>query len=222
MVRYRCRFCGVLLETDEGLTGQSENCPSCGSTNSVPPRPMRRVRSCMERVKTDLLAWKRIRKQEARRRAVAFANEQREEARARRYQEHVQAVLSGSVFDAELLVAHFHHDWLEVQQDTGLTPMQISQGVKSVSPAVGAGVGYFSGNPWMGLLAGVLSYLASDSVASEYARTQFEKWRLKWMRIFSCFDGPQLYCFAQLLQARHPLVFHSLQNGFDSLRLPGS
>lgn len=36
MIYYRCKQCGVLLETDDSLAGQRERCPNCRSQNDVP------------------------------------------------------------------------------------------------------------------------------------------------------------------------------------------
>ena len=38
MMKYKCGSCGVMLETDDSLSGQQEACPSCGEANSVPVR----------------------------------------------------------------------------------------------------------------------------------------------------------------------------------------
>ena len=90
--------------------------------------------------------------------------------------------------------------------------MQISQGVKAASPAVGVGAGYLSGNLWIGLAAGIVAYLASGFIAKEYAQTKSKEWRFKWMRVFSNCTQEQLDMFSQVLAQRHPLVYHSLAN----------
>ena len=36
MIKYKCRRCGVRLETDDSLSGKEEPCPQCGEVNPVP------------------------------------------------------------------------------------------------------------------------------------------------------------------------------------------
>jgi uncharacterized Zn finger protein (UPF0148 family) len=212
MIEYKCRHCGALLETDDYLGGQTESCPMCHHVNRIPPSRSQRKEA--RRIQKEADRDARTRKRLSQLQAEARANKIRNEiVVAERIKEaNHQAVLHGQKFDAGILVAEFHRDWLAIQKDTGLTPLQISQGVKEASPAVGLGAGYLTGDVWIGLLAGIVAYLASGPLAKEYARTKFEEWRLKWTGLFSAFNQEQLDMFAQVLAERHPLVYRSLTN----------
>jgi len=130
---------------------------------------------------------------------------------ARRYR---RAVLAGGIFDLEFLVEDFKDDWVQVQKDTGLTPLKIVQGVKVSSPVAGFAAGHFAGNIWLGLLVAVVTFLAAEPLGEGYARTRFEEWRQKWRRVFANCSEDQLIQFAERLRARSPMVYNSLAEVF--------
>jgi predicted ATP-dependent serine protease len=129
-VQYKCSKCGNWLETEARLYGTTERCPVCKQMNTVPEsRETRRFREQWEEMAR--------REEDAHARAVRDKEQQLQIQR----REHEIALRSGKVFDADILATAFKDDWVRIQKDTGLTPLEISQGVKQASPAVGIGAG---------------------------------------------------------------------------------
>ncbi len=129
-------------------------------------------------------------------------------------------MMAGEITGYDRLASEFRQDWLQMQKGTGLTPLQISQGVKAASPAVGIGAGLLSGNVWVGLLSAVASFFASGPFAEGHKRIQLEKWRLKWLEVLSDMNESQLRSFAETLQTQHPMVFGAMA-GLSSQPLLG-
>ncbi len=153
--------------------------------------------------------------------AKVRADREGHEAIERANRRHHKAALKGDIFDADILVKAFRDDWLQVQKDTGLTPMELSQDIKQASPVVGLGAGYLTGDPIIGLLAGVVAFLASDAIAEDEAQGKLKKWQSKWERIFSKLSQQELALFAETLSARHPMVWQAIANSSDLSLLAG-
>ena len=221
MVRYVCTNCGRLLQIVKAAKGNTAQCPACGHVTVVPGS--RRERRAQIRAWSEFEGMKKMQarrhrraqararreaEEAARTRALVLAEEQRQSELRR--QAHYELAQRGAIFDADILVETFRQDWVQVQKDTGLTPLQISEGVKAASPAIGLGAGYATGNVWVGIIAAVGAALLSGPLAQGYARLKFQEWRQKWLQIFSHCSEEQLTTFAGSLQTRHPLVFQSL------------
>ena len=216
-IQAQCPHCHGLIEIAKDEFPGVVVCPDCSwelstarggeiirATPSLEEKAAQLRRQAEKEKAQTIAAWTRARKADMRQ-------------TKRRY----EAALRGDIFDADILVTAFREDWLQVQKDTGLTPAELSQDIKVASPAVGVGVGYLTGDPLIGLLAGLVAFLASDEIAEDSKRGKLKKWQSKWQRVFLKLSEQQINVFSETLAARYPLVWRALAGSSDSPLLEG-
>lgn len=87
MIKYKCKHCRAVLETDDGLGMKEEQCPSCGRKNVVPPsREQRREIGKREKVEARRLKQERRKAEEETMRQKAQRTREQAEKRRREYE----------------------------------------------------------------------------------------------------------------------------------------
>ena len=215
-IRFECPACHERLQVPYDYRRKTMRCPRCSNLVQLAKHQL-----VWAELKRSYKEWKekraaekneqdrqRLLESERQQRSLVVAQDERRVQKER--EAYYQAVVCGQVFDAPILVQEFVNDWTDLQQHTELTPLQISQGIKTASPAAGIGAGWATGNPWIGLAVAVGTFLASGSIAEEYAKEKFMEWRTKWVKIFSNCTQGQLAEFESRLKERSPLIYSSL------------
>lgn len=224
-IRFKCPACFERLRVPYDDRRKTMRCPRCkiliqlATHQLVWPELKGRIQQWKDKraAETKKQERQRLLEEERQRRSLVVA-QQAQQAQIER-QAYYEAVVSGRVFDLNILVPEFIDDWTELQRKTELTPLQISQGIKTASPVAGVGAAWATGNPWVGLAVAVGAFLASGSIGEEYAKEKFMEWRTKWVKIFSNCTQSQLAEFDSRLKERSPLIYNSL-NANNQMYLP--
>jgi len=146
---------------------------------------------------------------EATRQDILVLRRAEEENQQLQRRAHYQAVLAGEVFDLDLLVEELKNDWVELQR-LGLTRAHITQGFKAASPAAGGVAWWLGAPPWIAVLIGISTYLASGPAGEGYVEIKFQEWRAKWAMILANCSATQLQELSETLRVRYPMVYGSM------------